>query len=100
MDFAPSQKVRMLIEQLAAFMARQVYPNERVYYEQIEASGNRHHRPAILDELKQRAREAGLWNLFLPDPAYGAGLTNVEYAPLAAIMGRRIQVEPERTAWR
>ena len=88
MDFAPSQKVTMLVEQLSAFMTRQVHPNERAYYEQIEASGNRHHRPAILEELKQRAREAGLWNLFLPDPAYGAGLTNLEYAPLAAIMGR------------
>jgi acyl-CoA dehydrogenase len=88
MDFASSPKVRMLVEQLAAFMARQVYPNERAFYEQIEASGNRHHRPAILEELKERAREAGLWNLFLPDPTYGAGLTNVEYAPLAAIMGR------------
>ena len=88
MDFAPSPKVRMLVEQLSVFMTRQVHPNERAYYEQIEASGNRHHRPAILEELKQRAREAGLWNLFLPDPAYGAGLTNLEYAPLAAIMGR------------
>jgi len=88
MDFASSPKVRMLVEQLDAFMARLVYPNERVFYEQIENSGNRHHRPAILEELKERAREAGLWNLFLPDPAFGAGLTNLEYAPLAAIMGR------------
>jgi len=88
MDFASSPKVRMLVEQLTAFMTRLVHPNERAYYEQIEASGNRHHRPAILEELKQQAREAGLWNLFLPDSTYGAGLTNVEYAPLAAIMGR------------
>ncbi len=88
MDFAPSPKVKMLVEQLTAFMTRLVHPNERAYYEQIDASGNRHHRPAIMEELKQRAREAGLWNLFLPDPAYGAGLTNVEYAPLSAIMGR------------
>ena len=88
MDFAPSPKVRMMVEQLTAFMTRLVHPNERVYYEQIEASGNRHHRPAILEELKQQAREAGLWNLFLPDPTYGPGLTNLEYAPLSAIMGR------------
>ena len=88
MDFAPSPKVRMMVEQLTAFMTRQVHPNERAYYEQIEASGNRHHRPAIVEDLKQRAREAGLWNLFLPDPTYGAGLSNLEYAPLAAIMGR------------
>jgi len=88
MDFAPSPKVRMMVEQLTAFMNRLVHPNERVYYEQVEASGHRHHRPAIVEELKQQAREAGLWNLFLPDPTYGAGLTNLEYAPLAAIMGR------------
>jgi acyl-CoA dehydrogenase len=88
MDFAPSPKVRMMVEQLTAFMNRLVHPNERVYYAQVEASGHRHHRPAIVEELKQQAREAGLWNLFLPDPTYGAGLSNLEYAPLAAIMGR------------
>ncbi len=88
MDFAPTPKVKALEERLTAFMSRFVYPNERTFYEQIEASGNRHHRPPILEDLKRRAKEAGLWNLFLPDPRYGAGLTNLEYAPLAAVMGR------------
>ena len=88
MDFAPTAKVSALRQKLADFMERFVYPNERTYGEQIEASGDRHHRPKILEELKAKAKETGLWNLFLPDPAYGAGLTNLEYAPLAEVMGR------------
>src|SRR3990172_6104834 len=88
MDFAPSAKVGALRQKLAAFMERFIYPNERTYGEQIEASGDRHHRPKILEELKAKAKDAALWNLFLPDPAYGAGLTNLEYAPLAEVMGR------------
>ncbi|MEK7385314.1 MAG: acyl-CoA dehydrogenase, partial [candidate division NC10 bacterium] len=88
MDFTPIPRVEALEKELLDFMARFVYPNERTYYEQIEASGNRHHHPEILKELKPRAKAAGLWNLFLPDPRYGPGLTNLEYAPLAAVMGR------------
>src|SRR3972149_4413913 len=88
MDFAPTAKVSALRQKLADFMERFVYPNERTYGEQIEASGDRHHRPKILEELKAKAKDAALWNLFLPDPAYGAGLTNLEYAPLAEVMGR------------
>lgn len=88
MDFAPSPRVQDLEKQLTDFMDRFVYPNERTYYEQIEASGNRHHRAEILEDLKTRARAEGLWNLFLPDSRDGAGLTNLQYAPLAGIMGR------------
>ena len=69
-------------------MDRSIYPNERTYHEQIAASGNPFHHPEIVDELKARARAEGLWNLFLPDSEYGAGLTNLEYAPLAEITGR------------
>ncbi|MBI2525842.1 MAG: acyl-CoA dehydrogenase family protein [Candidatus Rokubacteria bacterium] len=88
MDFTPSARVTELSKKLAEFMERFVYPNERAYYEAIEASGDRHHQPALLDELKELARGAELWNFFLPNPAHGPGLTNLEYAPLAAIMGR------------
>ena len=88
MDFDQTEKVSALHEQLVDFMKSWVYPNERKFYAEIETSGNRHHRPAILEELKGRARERGLWNLFLPDRKLGAGLTNLEYAPLAEVMGR------------
>src|SRR5512139_4276869 len=88
MDFAPSARVRDMQERLTGFMEAHVYPNEGAYREQIEASGQRHHRPRLIEELKERAREAGLWNLFLPDARWGAGLGNLEYAPLAGIMGR------------
>src|SRR5437667_6023201 len=88
MDFAPSQKVNAFQDKIIAFMEMYVYPAEAVAHEQIAASGDPHHSPQIMHELKQRARAAGLWNLFLPDQAYGAGLTNLEYAPLAEIMGR------------
>jgi acyl-CoA dehydrogenase len=87
-DFTYSEKVKTLQQQLSSFMDRYVYPNEQTYREQISASGNPHHHPEIIDELKVKAREQGLWNLFLPDSEYGAGLTNLEYAPLAELMGR------------
>lgn len=88
MDFAYSDKTHGLIERVSAFMERHIYPNERTYHEQIAASGNPFHHTEIVDELKARARAEGLWNLFLPDAEYGAGLTNLEYAPLAEQMGR------------
>jgi acyl-CoA dehydrogenase len=88
MDFAPSPKVREFQDKLTAFMEEYVYAAEAVAQEQIAASGNPHHHAPIIQELQQRARTAGLWNLFLPDQTYGAGLTNLEYAPLAEIMGR------------
>ena len=88
MDFELSEKVKEVQRQLERFMDEHVYPAERVAMEQVEASGNPHHMPEIVQELKAKAKKIGLWNLFLPDEAYGAGLTNLEYAPLAEIMGR------------
>ena len=88
MDFAYSEKINEFRKQLNDFMDQYIYPNEQVYREQITASGNPHHHAEIIDELKINAKEWGLWNLFLPDDEYGAGLTNLEYAPLAEIMGR------------
>jgi len=88
MDFAYSEKVNELRARMNDFMDRYIHPNERAYHEQIAASGNPFHHAEIVDELKAKARAEGLWNLFLPDNEYGAGLTNLEYAPLAEITGR------------
>ena len=79
--------VRELEARLRAFMDEHIYPNEKRYHEQI-AIGDRWQPTAIIEELKPKARAAGLWNLFLPDKEYGAGLSNFEYAPLCEIMGR------------
>ncbi|HEX9035756.1 MAG TPA: acyl-CoA dehydrogenase family protein [Ktedonobacterales bacterium] len=87
MDFAYTDRAKALIEQVGAFMSQHVYPNEQRYREEIAASGNPFHHTTIVDELKATAKAAGLWNLFLPDQEYGPGLTNLEYAPLAEIMG-------------
>jgi len=88
MDFAYSEKVNELRKQVSDFMDRYIYANEETFRDQIAASGNPHHHAEIVDELKSKAQAEGLWNLFLPDEEYGAGLTNLEYAPLAEIMGR------------
>jgi acyl-CoA dehydrogenase len=88
MDFEPSDRVKQIQAQLERFMNEHVYPAEAVAEEQLERSADPHAEPPVLKELKERAKEIGLWNLFLPDPRYGAGLTNVEYAPLAEITGR------------
>ncbi|HEU0027257.1 MAG TPA: acyl-CoA dehydrogenase family protein [Ktedonobacterales bacterium] len=88
MDFAYTDRAKSLIERVSGFMDSYVYPNERLYHEQIAASGDPFHHTEIVDELKAKARAEGLWNLFLPDSEYGAGLTNLEYAPLAELMGR------------
>jgi len=87
MMFEFSARVKELQQRLQAFLDEHVYPNEKTYDEQLR-SGDRWQVPPILEELKGRARAAGLWNLFLPDNEYGAGLTNLEYAPLAELMGR------------
>lgn len=81
-----SEKTRALQLRLNAFMVEHIYPNERVYEDQIQAS--RWTPTRIIEELKPKARAAGLWNLFLPDDENGAGLSNLEYAPLCEIMGR------------
>src|SRR6266513_1306527 len=88
MDFAYSEKINAFRKQLNDFMDQYIYPNEQAYHEQIIASGDPHHHTEIIEELKIKAKEQGLWNLFLPDDEYGAGMTNLEYAPLAEIMGR------------
>jgi acyl-CoA dehydrogenase len=88
MDFTYSEKVNELRRRLSTFMENEIYPQQQAYHQQIVASGDPHYHTEIIDELKVKARDAGLWNLFLPDNEYGAGLTNLEYAPLAEIMGR------------
>ncbi len=97
MDFAFSPKVEDLRKQLLAFMDEFVYPAERTYREQIAASGDPHSHAPVIEDLKAEARARGLWNRFLPDERYGAGLTNLEYAPLAEIMGRSGGLAPEAT---
>jgi len=88
MDFEYSPRVKELREKLTAFMAEYVYPNEEEMYAQIDEGGERWAVIPKLEELKDVARAQGLWNLFLPESELGAGLTNVEYAPLCEIMGR------------
>ena len=87
MNFDYSDKVKKLQEKLTDFMNENVYKNEDVYKKQVE-EGGRWCIPAIMEELKAKAKAEGLWNLFLPDSDLGASLTNVEYAPLCEIMGR------------
>ena len=89
MDFDFSPKVEAMREQLLEFMDRHIYPNEQIVAAQV-AEGDRWNTPEIITELKQLAKAAGLWNLFLPANygAFSPGLTNLEYAPLAEIMGR------------
>jgi acyl-CoA dehydrogenase len=88
MNFEPSPRAKDFQERLRAFMEERIYPAEPVYRQQLEESGQAHFHPPIMEELKEEARARGLWNLFLPDDEHGAGLTNLEYAPLAELMGR------------
>lgn len=89
MHFEHTEKVKNLEKKLTEFMENHVYPNESTYKKQLEAQESRWSEiPPILSELTAKAKEEGLWNLFLPDSGYGAGLTNLEYAPLCEIMGR------------
>src|SRR5215207_4427481 len=92
--FEISEKTRDFRERVEAFMDEFVYPNEAKYHEQLEASGSRWPVPRVMEELKAEAKSRGLWNLFLPDSDLGAGLTNLEYAPLCEVMGR-IPIAPE-----
>ncbi|WP_394840629.1 acyl-CoA dehydrogenase [Pendulispora brunnea] len=89
MKFEYSAKTQELRARLHAFMEKYIHPNEKRYIEEV-AQGDRWQPVPVIDELKEKARTEGLWNLFLPDSSYGAGLTNVEYAPLCEIMGRVI----------
>src|SRR6266498_3220428 len=88
MDFEPSDKVKRLQTQVREFMEREIYPAEAVFERQLNEAPSRWQIPPVMEELKAKARAAGLWNLFLPESEHGAGLTNLEYAPLCEIMGR------------
>jgi acyl-CoA dehydrogenase len=87
-DFDLSPKVQRLQAQVVNFMQREVYPAEPVFERQLAEAPSRWQIPPVMEELKKKARAEGLWNLFLPESEFGAGLTNLEYAPLCEIMGR------------
>jgi acyl-CoA dehydrogenase len=88
MDFESSQRCRGLQERLTAFMQERVLPAEQVYGDQLREADDPHAQPLVMEELKEEARGRGLWNMFHPDPRWGPGLSNLEYAPLAEILGR------------
>ncbi|KAF0164475.1 MAG: acyl-CoA dehydrogenase [Rhodocyclaceae bacterium] len=97
MDFDYSPKVKDLQKRLNVFMDQHIYPNEDVFHQEVEANrakGNPWVPTVVMEQLKEKARAAGLWNLFLPQSERGAGLTNLEYAPLCEIMGRS-HIAPE-----
>jgi acyl-CoA dehydrogenase len=94
MDFNFSDRTQRLQAQVQEFMIGEVLPAESVYHRQIAESGDPHFHPPVMEELKAKARSAELWNLFLPDAEWGAGLSNLEYAPLAELMGRSL-IGPE-----
>ncbi len=88
MEFEYSERTKKLKAEIEAFMDEYVFPNEATYYAQLDEGDTRWKPVPILDELKAKAKSAGLWNLFLPESERGAGLTNLEYAPLCESMGR------------
>ncbi|WP_010530152.1 acyl-CoA dehydrogenase [Lentibacillus jeotgali] len=94
MYFEYTDKVKAYQNKLSKFMEEYIYPNEKTHEEQLDKNNRFSSIPPIMEELKQKAKEEGLWNLFLPESEYGAGLTNLEYAPLCEIMGRS-SIAPE-----
>jgi acyl-CoA dehydrogenase len=88
MNFDHNDKIKGLLERLEVFMDEHIYPNQDAHRQQVDDMGNIWTPVPIVEELKPRARDAGLWNLFLPESDLGAGLTNLEYAPLCEVMGR------------
>ncbi len=92
--FLVAPRAKEIYQKLHAFMEAHVYPNEKLFHEQIN-EGDRWQPAPIMEELKARARVEGLWNLFLPESEYGAGLTNLAYAPMAELMGRSVAFAPE-----
>ena len=90
MDFAISPKAEELRARLLDFVTEHVEPSTPVYFEQVRESGDSHFHPPVMEELKAEARRRELWNLFLPNDRYGAGLSNVDYAPLCEIMGHNL----------
>jgi acyl-CoA dehydrogenase len=95
MEFGFDTRTEELREQLLDFMSSHVYPAEKVFDAQVDAMENPWDRPPLMAELKGEARKRGLWNFFLPHSEYGAGLTNLQYAPLAEITGRSPNIAPE-----
>ncbi|MFC9615637.1 acyl-CoA dehydrogenase family protein [Streptomyces sp. NPDC056938] len=95
--FELTDRAKEYQEKLLAFMDERIYPAETVYEAQMAESGDPHFHPPILEDLKADAKRRGLWNLFHPHPEWGPGLTNLEYAPLAEIMGRSAHLAPEAT---
>ncbi|GAA4285233.1 acyl-CoA dehydrogenase family protein [Brevibacterium daeguense] len=95
--FEETERAKKYREDLLAFMDECVYPAEPVHDEQMAAAPSPHTQPQILEDLKVEAKKRGLWNLFHPHPDWGPGLSNLEYAPLAEIMGRSIHLAPEAT---
>ncbi|WP_442941882.1 acyl-CoA dehydrogenase family protein [Nocardia sp. NBC_00416] len=93
--FTSTERAREYRRTLLTFMDECVYPAEPVYAEQMAAAGDPHHQPQVLEDLKIEAKKRDLWNLFHPHPEWGPGLTNLEYAPLAEIMGRSPALAPE-----
>ena len=89
MDFDYSDRTREYMESLSTFMNEHVFPAEAIYEKEV-ATGDRWQPTEVMEQLKSQAKELGLWNLFLPDTEHGAGLTNLEYAPLAELMGRSV----------
>ncbi|HUS24598.1 MAG TPA: acyl-CoA dehydrogenase family protein [Candidatus Binatia bacterium] len=89
MDFEYSVKTKQLLTRLNAFFDEHIYPNEKKFHDEV-AQGDRWQPTELMEQLKSKARDAGLWNLFLPESERGAGLTNLEYAPLCEVMGRVI----------
>src|ERR671937_1819849 len=90
MDFEFSPRSLELQKQLADFIETHVVPAEPVYRQQVQDSGDSHFHPPVMEDLKAEARQRGLWNLFLPNPKWGAGLSNLDYAPLCELMGRNL----------
>ena len=91
MDFAYSERCQQYRERVSSFMDEYVFPAEADFFAEVEANrqaGNPWVSTAVVESLKEKAQAAGLWNLFLPESADGAGLSNLEYAPLAELMGR------------
>ena len=94
MIFEMTERAKALHARVGSFMDEHVFPNETLAQRQI-AAGDRWRPAPIVEALKLKAKEEGLWNLFLPESEYGAGLTNLEYAPLCELMGRSaIGAEP------
>lgn len=88
MIFDYSEHTKHMLNRVQRFMDEYIYPNEQTYEQQLRSTGELWYEPPIVEELKAKARQQGLWNLFLPESEHGAGLTNLEYAPLAEAMGR------------